>query len=69
MSDAYVIVDIPKSLPIHGMALIDKHWQENRAQQGSGWYPNIQIADQLYFPQKVGIPSSLMCNRPCITRP
>ena len=21
----------------------DKHWQENRAQQGSGWHPNVRI--------------------------
>ena len=44
----------------------DKHWQENRAQQGSGSHPNIWI-DQLDFPRKGGILSSSMCSRLVVT--
>ena len=46
----------------------DKHWQENRAQQGSGCHPNIRI-NQLNFPLKVGTLSSLMCSRLVVTPP
>ena len=68
MSDVYAPVDIPKSLPIHGMALTSPG-RKMRAQQGSGCHPNIRI-DQLDFPRKVGtILSSSMCSRLVITPP
>ena len=53
MSDAYASVHIPKSLPIHGMALssIGRKIEHNKVVVP---HPNIQI-DQLDFPRKVKV--------------
>ena len=68
MSDAYATVDIPKSLPIHGMALTStgRKIEHNKVVVGTQTYES----SQLDFPRKVGtILSSSRCSRLVITPP
>jgi len=39
----------------------DKHWQENRAQQGSGCHPNVQIKNGLIISNISEIEKFLTC--------
>ena len=57
MSDAYATIETS-----------DKHWQENRVQEGNSSHPNVQI-DQLGFPQNLGILLSSRCSRLVVTPP
>ena len=67
MSDAYASVHIPKSLPIHGMALTST----GRKIEHSKVVVDTQTSEsnRLDFPRKVGILSSLMCSRLVVTPP
>ena len=51
MSDAYATVDIPKSLPIHGMALTStgRKIEHNKVVVGAQTYES----NQLGFPRKI----------------
>ena len=67
MSDAYAIVDIPKSLPIHGMALTStgRKIEHNKVVVDTQTYES----NRLGFPRKVGILLSSRCSRLVVTPP
>jgi len=69
MSDVYAPTHIPKSLPIHGMALTsnDRKIKHNKVVVGTQT-SNIGI-NQLDFPRKVGFSPLLMCSCLVVTPP
>ena len=68
MSDAYATVDIPKSLPIHVMALAStgRKMKHNKVVVDTQRYESLS---SIHFPRKVVILSSLRCSRLVITPP
>ena len=67
MSDAYAIVDIPKSLPIHGMALTStgRKIEHNKVVVGTQTYESISSVSL----EKSGILLSSRCSRLVVTPP
>ena len=68
MSDAYATVDIPKSLPIHVMALAStgRKMKHNKVVVDTQRYESLS---SIHFPRKVVILSSLSVSRLVITPP
>ena len=67
MSDAHATVDIPKSLPIHGMALTStgREIEHNKVVVDTQTYESNGSVSL----KKCGILSSLRCSRPVVTPP